>query len=297
MAEVPGLKNLGNTCYFNASLQNLSATPLLRGALNDPEGGTLSQALVKMLGLMGEAEGSNKVLNPNELLGRIRQKAPQFKGWRQQDAHELILNVVGRLDDEQIDERKKRKAEAQAETEAASADDDGEKEKKSESTTPPEPTPVMGTVFSGRLCSTVVCKDCSTVSRSWEPFVDVSLELPAEPKAQKKKGGRKGSDEKRDKDKPWKKNKKVGEEEEETEASPTKASPSKAKGKGKTGEGKSGTKLDLREIKKMSPKEMKKHLKERGLSTQGQKKELIQRLMTSELERGAVPKVGKGKEK
>jgi hypothetical protein len=71
-------------------------------------------------------------------------------------------------------------------------------------------------------------------------------------------------------------------------------------------EGKSWSegKLDLQEIKKMSPKELKKHLKERGLSTQGQKKELIQRLMTSEMERGNVPKLApkekrrqRGKEK
>ena len=36
--------------------------------------------------------------------------------------------------------------------------------------------------------------------------------------------------------------------------------------------------LDMREIKKMKPPTLKEHLKKRGLSTQGNKKDLIKRL-------------------
>jgi hypothetical protein len=39
------------------------------------------------------------------------------------------------------------------------------------------------------------------------------------------------------------------------------------------------TKLDPRNVKKMNPKEMKDALKERGLSQQGNKKELLDRLL------------------
>lgn len=41
-------------------------------------------------------------------------------------------------------------------------------------------------------------------------------------------------------------------------------------------------KLDPREIKKMNGKQLKDALKERGLSTQGQKKELTDRLIEHE---------------
>jgi len=41
-------------------------------------------------------------------------------------------------------------------------------------------------------------------------------------------------------------------------------------------------KLDPREIKKMNGKQLKDYLKERGLSIQGQKKELIDRLIAHE---------------
>ena len=41
-------------------------------------------------------------------------------------------------------------------------------------------------------------------------------------------------------------------------------------------------KLDLREIKKMNAKQLKDYLKERGLSLQGQKKELADRLIAFE---------------
>jgi ubiquitin carboxyl-terminal hydrolase 16/45 len=130
-----------------------------------------------MLNEMDEAS-EGKTVNPVELLGRIRQKAPQFKGWRQQDAHELVLSVVGRLDDEQIDERKARKAKSEAEAKARRPEADADGEKKDSVASTYEPSPIMATVFSGRICSTVVCQACSTVSRSWEPFVDLSLELP-----------------------------------------------------------------------------------------------------------------------
>ena len=39
--------------------------------------------------------------------------------------------------------------------------------------------------------------------------------------------------------------------------------------------------LDRKAVKKMKPKEVKKHLKARGLSTQGNKKEIVARLLAT----------------
>ena len=222
-----------------------------------------------------EAKDDGKALNPVQLLGRVRQAAPQFKGRRQQDAHELLISVVSAVDDEQLAQRK-RKLDEQEEGPGTA-----EKEQQGAAAT----SQIMSGAFSGRLCSSVVCKKCSTVSRRWEPFVDLSLELPADPKGKKPKKKSSSAE-------AGKKGKRWGKKTKDTEPAEDDNEPSRSSREKKKDKGGKPAALGLRYIKGMKPKELKKVLKERGLSTQGNKKDLVARLMTSELERGEVPKTG-----
>ena len=50
----------------------------------------------------GAAVNIGNVVNPGHLFGNICKKSPQFRGYQQQDAHELLRHLLDSLKTEEI---------------------------------------------------------------------------------------------------------------------------------------------------------------------------------------------------
>lgn len=101
------------------------------------------------------------VLSPKNLFGNICSKAPQFRGYQQQDSHELLRYLLDGLNMEETSAQKLKQADY----------DKGGSDTAS--------TTLVDSMFSGRLSSTISCLECGNTSVVHEPFLDLSLPVPA----------------------------------------------------------------------------------------------------------------------
>ncbi|MCD7454889.1 ubiquitin-specific protease ubp2 [Datura stramonium] len=159
---IRGLVNLGNTCFFNSIMQNLLAMNRLRDYFLkfDCFAGPLTAALKKLFTETSNEAALKNSVNPKSLFGSICAKAPQFRGYQQQDSHELLRCLLDRLSTEELTLRKQIK----------SSQDGG----KFLSSCPT----FVDDIFGGRLSSTVSCLECGHTSVVYEPFLDLSLPVP-----------------------------------------------------------------------------------------------------------------------
>ncbi|KAG9445700.1 hypothetical protein H6P81_011828 [Aristolochia fimbriata] len=167
--KVQGLINLGNTCFFNSIMQNILSMKILRNYfLNlNSSVGPLSMALKKLFYETRPEVDSKSCLNPKNFFGCICSKAPQFRGYQQQDSHELLRYLLDGLYTEELTSRN-----------LASSHDEEVSSKLG-------PT-FVDLVFGGQISSTVCCMDCGHTSIVYEPFLDLSLPLPTKKPPSKK---------------------------------------------------------------------------------------------------------------
>ncbi|XP_073440691.1 ubiquitin carboxyl-terminal hydrolase 16 isoform X2 [Dendrobates tinctorius] len=269
---VKGLSNLGNTCFFNAVLQNVSQTPALRELLNElklpgrtvtvqvpdtkpayqvtleqqqgprevtleqqlgprevtleqqlgprevtleqqlgprevtleqqlgprevtleqqlePREVTLEQQLgprevtleqqpgpltLAMWQFLTEMETKKGVVTPKELLSQVCKKAVRFRGYQQQDSHELLRYLLDGMRGEEI--QRVSAALSKALTEDSENLDEEEVKKLIKECEKRRVIPnFVDRLFGGELTSTIMCETCGTVTLVHEPFLDLSL--------------------------------------------------------------------------------------------------------------------------
>ncbi|XP_028274944.1 ubiquitin carboxyl-terminal hydrolase 16 [Parambassis ranga] len=210
--SVKGLSNLGNTCFFNAVIQNLSQTQLLRQTLNkvteekislnirpdasldlEPIDVQLDQPgplTIAMCQLLNQIQETNKnVVTPRELFTQVCKKAARFKGFQQQDSQELLRYL---MDGMRAEELKRVHSGILEVLKQSKSDTDGEQLKTQVKAYEKNgvPTNFVDQVFGGELTSTIMCQQCKMVSVVTEVFLDLSL--PVSDEAYRKKNPKKG---------------------------------------------------------------------------------------------------------
>uniref|UniRef100_A0A2K6MM63 Ubiquitin carboxyl-terminal hydrolase 16 n=1 Tax=Rhinopithecus bieti TaxID=61621 RepID=A0A2K6MM63_RHIBE len=189
---VKGLSNLGNTCFFNAVMQNLSQTPVLRELLKEVKmSGTIVKieppdlALTEPLEINLEPPGPltlamSQFLNEMQETKRglsvkvsIHFDSVRFKGYQQQDSQELLRYLLDGMRAEEHQRVSKGILKAfgnsteKLDEELKNKVKDYEKKKSIPS--------FVDRIFGGELTSTIMCDQCRTVSLVHESFLDLSL--------------------------------------------------------------------------------------------------------------------------
>ena len=181
-----GLTNFGNTCFFNSSLQCLLHTmPLVRffqetDWRNDTNPtnplGTKLEIVNEFYSVLSEVwSGNVQNISPRSFLATLRTHASHFSGYLQQDAHELLVCLLDYIH-EDLNRVKKKPI---VETVEGNGENDDEAAKSSWGNHKLRNDSVIVDLFHGLLKSKLVCPNCGKCVCVFDPFVSISLPIPA----------------------------------------------------------------------------------------------------------------------
>ncbi|XP_060709638.1 ubiquitin carboxyl-terminal hydrolase 3 isoform X1 [Hemiscyllium ocellatum] len=188
-----GLRNLGNTCFMNAILQSLSniqqfccyfkelpAVELRSGktagrrTYHTRSQGDNSVSLVEEFRktLCALWQGSQTAFCPESLFYVIWKIMPNFRGYQQQDAHEFMRYLLDHLHLEL-------QRSYNGMTTSFISPDSSSISSSSKCCVNGVST-IVTNIFGGILQNEVNCLICGTESRKFDPFLDLSLDIPSQ---------------------------------------------------------------------------------------------------------------------
>ncbi|KAM3922287.1 ubiquitin carboxyl-terminal hydrolase 36 [Leptodactylus fuscus] len=153
-----GLQNLGNTCFLNSTVQCLTYTPPLANYLlskehsrNCQQGGFCMLCIMQNHLIQAFANSGNSI-KPVSFIRELKKIARHFRFGSQEDAHEFLRYTIDAMQKACLNGYAKLDRQSQA-------------------------TTLVHQIFGGYLRSRVKCSVCKSVSDTFDPYLDIALEI------------------------------------------------------------------------------------------------------------------------